>query len=410
MSFDFSTLITDRTQADVTKKAAKGFYNASDLNRVTACMEYLDEELRKLGYESGYQRVRIERPEPPPTSRLPEGYTELEYIESTGTQYIDTGISAPKGFFIECDVSLTSISNNLNMLFGSHDKNPPYYRNYLSAMNSGSWQIGAYDPKEFGRATINEKCHIEVCTISGAISCSINGSDQGLDPNMASTVARSALPIYVFALNYADGLLPAKMKLHGLTLYLSPDRTNKTGEYAPCVSPSGAVGLYDLVGKKFYGNAGTGTFSAGPEIIPETPPVPEPEPLDPYLWYDTDAPTATQMAQYLANVAALRAVFTLPEGTPQTPQSMALLTFEKANDIESVLQYVETTIQQTVKGMARSNSFTFWSGNRPFPTAESNKGRDWAGLDAMGTGWRNWQVATWYLLLYGNLKEEGDVV
>ena len=31
----------------------------------------------------------------------------------------------------------------------------------------------------------------------------------------------------------------------------------------PCIDPSGAVGMYDLVGQKFYGNAGTGTFVVG---------------------------------------------------------------------------------------------------------------------------------------------------
>ena len=50
MSFDFSTLITDRTQADVTKKAAKGFYNASDLNRVGAAMVYLRDKFNDNGY------------------------------------------------------------------------------------------------------------------------------------------------------------------------------------------------------------------------------------------------------------------------------------------------------------------------------------------------------------------------
>ena len=163
---------------------------------------------------------------------------------------------------------------------------------------------------------------------------------------------------------------------------------------------------YFPIGGNFYASAGADPFNGGPEVIPE----PEPEPIDPYTWYESDVPTIIQMSQYLANVSAIRSAFTLPDYAPQTPESMALLTFAKANDIESVLQYVETTIQHAVKGMARSNSFTFWSGNRPFPTAYSNKGRDWAGLDAMNTGWRNWQLATWYLLLYGNLEAEGDIV
>lgn len=51
MSFDFSTLITDRTQADVTAKNDKGTYKASDLNRVGAAMNYVAARLREQGYD-----------------------------------------------------------------------------------------------------------------------------------------------------------------------------------------------------------------------------------------------------------------------------------------------------------------------------------------------------------------------
>lgn len=127
-------------------------------------------------------------------------------------------------------------------------------------------------------------------------------------------------------------------------------------------------------------------------------------------WQQSDVPTASQMASYLSNVEAIRSVLEVLPTTPETPGSMELLTWVEANNIEQILVDVETVINRVVNGLARSNSFTFWSGNRPIPTAESNLGRTWAELDAMDTEWTNWQVATWYLLLYGNLEVEGDVV
>lgn len=69
--FDFTTLVTDRTAADVARfielrdkgnmnmtsaelaewlAGMKGAYNASDLNRVGACLNYLYERLLKAGY------------------------------------------------------------------------------------------------------------------------------------------------------------------------------------------------------------------------------------------------------------------------------------------------------------------------------------------------------------------------
>ena len=45
------TLITDRTQADVDARNEKGTYNASDLNRVGAAMNYVADRLRAAGYD-----------------------------------------------------------------------------------------------------------------------------------------------------------------------------------------------------------------------------------------------------------------------------------------------------------------------------------------------------------------------
>ena len=44
------SLITDRTRADVENKTDKGFYNASDLNRVGAAVQYVAERFAAQGY------------------------------------------------------------------------------------------------------------------------------------------------------------------------------------------------------------------------------------------------------------------------------------------------------------------------------------------------------------------------
>ena len=44
------SLITDRTRADVENETDKGFYNASDLNRVGAAVEYIAGRFAALGY------------------------------------------------------------------------------------------------------------------------------------------------------------------------------------------------------------------------------------------------------------------------------------------------------------------------------------------------------------------------
>lgn len=52
-------LVTDRSQADVDSGTEKGFYNASDMNRVTEAMEYLNGMFSGYGYITGYSPVEV---------------------------------------------------------------------------------------------------------------------------------------------------------------------------------------------------------------------------------------------------------------------------------------------------------------------------------------------------------------
>lgn len=355
--FDFSTLITDRGQSDLATlrsvlstpmeewtaeqlaafnlAASKGAYNYTDLNRVTACMDNLNERLTALGYQTGYERVQVPH-QGGGGSVLPEGYTQLEYIQSSGSQYINTGLSMPEGFRAVLDFQFTQASQQIQCLIGSHEQAAPYYRNYFGInANFQSWNLGCYDSYSFGTLANNTRYKVDVCNVSQKIKCVINEENQNLSQSIATNAARSSRPLYLFAMNYPDGLLPAYMRLYSCKIY-SP-----TGElvrdFVPCTNPSGVVGLYDLANGAFYANAGTGVFAAGPEIPPE----PEPEPLDPYTWYESDVPTESTMEGYLANVAALRGVLPLPENTAEVPADMAGLTLAEANAIEEILLVIE---------------------------------------------------------------------
>ena len=51
MSFDPSTFVTDRTNEDVLNQTVKGSYNADDLNRVGAAMQYIADRFAAHGYQ-----------------------------------------------------------------------------------------------------------------------------------------------------------------------------------------------------------------------------------------------------------------------------------------------------------------------------------------------------------------------
>ena len=54
-------------------------------------------------------------------------------------------------------------------------------------------------------------------------------------------------------------------------------------------------------------------------------------------WLASDIPTASDLETYRQNIAALRALLAVMPTTPETPGSMAGLTYTEANNIEQIL-------------------------------------------------------------------------
>jgi len=318
MAFDFSTLVTDRTLEDVSNKTAKGFYNATDFNRVDACMEDLVARLGRIGYSvPGYQRVKIERAVTP-SSRLPEGYAEVQYIQSTGTQYVDTGFKPNQDSRVL--IKLSTSETGSHTVFGAD----------IDWVDNG-FALGV-GFTHYGKET-------------GTISGLNNGSPHEVDFNKniismdGSTVLTMGASTFsvphnlaLFANNRAGGIQEkTTMALYYCRIY---DGNTIIRDYIPCKNAGGAVGLYDLIGQKFYGNAGTGSFTAGPVV--ERPKDPN-EGLDPYTWYKSDVPTASLLARYRANVAAGRGGRGAPGGGAGGARGMRRLTTAEANSIEAIL-------------------------------------------------------------------------
>mgnify|MGYP002767512322 CR=1 FL=1 len=197
-------------------------------------------------------------------SKLPSGYTELEYIESSGKQWTNTGFN-PK--------STTRVKVNAKFLGGAT----------TSALFGARGAASGTDPKSFTFLVVSQKPRSDYFGSSktGAQTVSTSRIEIDWNKNVCSidsdtithtaTSAVSDRALYLFAVNTAgSATLPASMQLYSCAIY---DNGTLIRDFVPCKNASGAVGLYDLVGAKFYTNAGTGTFTAGPEVIyePATP-------------------------------------------------------------------------------------------------------------------------------------------
>ena len=193
-------------------------------------------------------------------SGLPSGYTQLEYIQSSGTQYIDTGIKGTSTMRVKVEFMVLGFGPGTTFVFGAQTPEAARYTlgftsggvfrsDFGSQMSSGDTaQLNTwYDADKNGN----------VCTIgSGKIT-----------NNSATFIGTSN--IYLFARSYTS-LSYSKIRMRSCKIY---NGSTLVRDFIPCKNASGAVGLYDTVEGQFYANAGMGTFTAGPEIIyePATP-------------------------------------------------------------------------------------------------------------------------------------------
>lgn len=187
----------------------------------------------------------------PPKVTLPKGYTQLEYIQSSGTQYVDTNVKPTQAFLL--DISIQTLQTTSGGI----------------AVSDQTWGTNGFgvwcNAAAFGSQTKQSLSLYNDAPIVIKLSQSglfLNGSSIWTVNSETFTVPAN---MYLFALN-RNGVISEKLtgKLYSCKLY---NNATLIRDFIPCKNGAGAIGLYDLVNSKFYGNAGTGAFTAGPEVI-----------------------------------------------------------------------------------------------------------------------------------------------
>lgn len=193
--------------------------------------------------------------------KLPVGYKELEYIETSGTQVIDTGVFPNQDTSFELDIDILETNKTDHRHFFSANSTTAYFAHRITADFTGlatRYATGALQTipggKPYGRKKIVRNKNVlrvndgeEVVSPTGKFSISY-GIAIGGHCSSSGISQTSNVRIY-----------PCNIKGNG---------TDLTRDFVPCQNESGKNGLYDLVSKAFFGNAipGGSDFIAGPEI------------------------------------------------------------------------------------------------------------------------------------------------
>lgn len=171
---------------------------------------------------------------------LPTDYLKLEYIESTGTQWIDTMVVPNIGYIVEIIFEAT----------------------YVPEVES--WVIGLFENIKF-RAGLG-------LTDEGILLWSRDGFSYNCPlitlNNKTKAIGKcpgnATLSLTLFGQHEASGVMHvpnSKYRLYSCKIY---DETGSPiRNFSPCKNEEGIVGLFDKVEQKFYKNSGTGEFLYG---------------------------------------------------------------------------------------------------------------------------------------------------
>lgn len=192
-------------------------------------------------------------------------YTQIQYITFLGQQYIDTDYKAGGKTRAVTDIYLSTQNPETPVcIFGSRDRNGNNYSNCfnLFRMTSSSFRydykvaLSSFNRKATGRMSIDANksiMYIDNVKVSSSFDATFTSSHNLLIGAMYS------------GSSYVDGIDTRRFigDIYSFKVY---DNDVLVRDFIPVKTLENQIGLWDLVEDKFYGNAGTGTFVAGPEI------------------------------------------------------------------------------------------------------------------------------------------------
>lgn len=185
-----------------------------------------------------------------PKLGLPSGYTKLTYIESSGTQYINTEFKPNQDTRVVMDAQILKDPGTSSVIYFGVRDNSVFFELY---------KAGSSANLTFLYNTVYSQYFTVDYTLRRTVEINKNTATvDGVTKSYAASTFQSTLPMFLCADNeYGTAKSITEMKLYSCQIY---DNSTLIRDFIPCINPNGEIGLYDKVNHKFYGNSGTGTF------------------------------------------------------------------------------------------------------------------------------------------------------
>lgn len=184
---------------------------------------------------------------------LPQIVNYVNFIQSSGTQYIDTGFTPNSDTRIVADFQIVLNNTTYIAVFGQRSSSGQGNFLFLQSGLFIAMYGSAYSAltNSTSVATNRHVCDFDknIVTISGASNTLTSSSFTG------------AANLVLFACNTSGNKeLLGTTRFYSCQIY---DNGTLVRDFWPCYDPDGVACLYDKVEGKYYYNAGTGAFTAG---------------------------------------------------------------------------------------------------------------------------------------------------
>ncbi len=199
-------------------------------------------------------------------------YQPIAYLESTGTQWIDTKLTPTSTMGIKIKYRYTTAGAAAVAGIATLSKNP---RTDALLVSTGNGQTGVAIFAAHNGGTVltdittalDTDYEVEV-NYNGSGKIVVNGVEQG-DIGSGSVTTAKTIPLFTRYDTTGRAYTTPNSRIYSVTF---TDGQNTIMNLEPCYRRSdGVLGMYDTVSKTFFENAGTGVFSADltPTVLPE---------------------------------------------------------------------------------------------------------------------------------------------
>lgn len=202
--------------------------------------------------------------------RRPYAY-EVEYLESSGTQFIDTVVQADHDVGCEVDAEFVSISaENLPTVIGWEDGNANagacvflYEEDNNVSLNVASYYMGYDEVTIVYSAGVRFSAKLNIL---GSTRIEIKtDSELTYRDDVVFGNGGFVVPVSLFALKGADGVAyyHSYARIYSAKVSIS---SAVVRDFIPVCGHDGKGYMFDRVSGKLFGNSGTGEFILGPRV------------------------------------------------------------------------------------------------------------------------------------------------